>query len=329
MTSRIDPIVRKALRAIDRQQFETFSTGTIIPAEIQEREDVLRSELKIRGGETMKSQLSRIIAQAVSTETGRTVDRFRPDITILVDLGVSSVQTQARPIFVHGRYTKPRGIPQRRYFCESCNGRGCHVCSGSGYVLEPSVESVIGSKLSRLTGSSKAKFTWIGSEDADSQVLPPGRPFVVELKTPTKRQVPSRLNLRTGKGILRLSSLRVLADRPTKLPGFVIKTRIFIDGSEKVSNARLGDMQRKMRGVAVRFESSKGKTVYKKIHSIKTKTIGKSLVSEVKMDGGLPVKRFVSGESVSPSISEFLKTTLKCRSFDILRVWEIGGFEFG
>src|SRR2546425_7636558 len=105
LTSRVDSIKRKALRVIDRQQFETFSTGTIIPAEIQEREDMLRSELKIRGGETMKSQLSRMIAQAVRSETGRTIDRFRPDVTILVDLGTSSVQTQARPIFVHGKYT--------------------------------------------------------------------------------------------------------------------------------------------------------------------------------------------------------------------------------
>jgi tRNA pseudouridine synthase 10 len=312
---------------MDRMQLSTFSVGTMIPAEVQENEDRLRSELRIKGGETMKAQLSRLIAQAIVTETGKRIDRLRPDVTLLVDLGSSIVQAQPRPLFVHGRYSKPRGIPQRMYFCESCNGRGCPVCSGSGYVQSPSVESVVGSKLSRLTGSSKAKFTWIGSEDADSLVLPPGRPFMVELKGPSKRRIPARMNLRTGRGLLRLSRLRVLADRPTRLPAFVIKTRIFIDSPEKVSRDRLGEMRRGMRGVEVQFESNKGRRVGKKIHSMETKIAGGGLlVSEVKMDGGLPIKRFVSGENVSPSMSEFLRTTLRCVRFDILRVWLVGDF---
>ena len=46
------------------------------------------------------------------------------------------------------------------------------------------------------------------------------------------------------------------------------------------------------------------------------------------LDGGLPVKRFVNGELVSPSVSEVLKTEVGCRSFDIRKVREIGGFEF-
>ncbi len=329
LTSRIESMKRRALRAIVRHQFKTFSIGMIVPADIQEREDRIRSELKIRGEETTKSQLSRMIAEAVRRGTHRRPDRLRPDITILVNAAESGVNIQSRPVFVYGRYTKPRGIPQRRYFCEGCNGRGCDSCSGSGYEQVPSVESVVGSRLNRLMGSTRTKFTWLGSEDAESLVFPPGRPFVVELKSPVKREAPSRLNLRTGKGLLRVSGLRVLAGRPARLPGFALKTRITVGGAEKVSKEKLREMRKKMEGVRVQFESSKGRMVYKKIHEIRTKAIGKKLVADVKMDGGLPVKRFVSGESVSPSLSEFLRTPLICQRFDILRVWETGRFEFG
>ena len=55
---------------------------------------------------------------------------------------------------------------------------------------------------------------------------------------------------------------------------------------------------------------------------------GRTLTIDAELDGGLPVKRFVSGELVSPSISEVLKTEVRCRRFDICEVKETGRFEF-
>jgi len=300
-----------------------------MPAEIQEREDELRSELKIRGLETVKSQLSRIISESVCAETRKKVDKLRPDLTVLVNVGTSAVELQARPLFIHGRYGKPRGIPQRRYFCMNCNGRGCHQCKGTGYVLTPSVESVAGSKLCKLMGADRARFSWFGSEDPDSLVLPPGRPFVVELKNPRKRTPPRRLNLITGKGILRLSGLRALADRPAKLPSFVFMTRVFMKAPVKIAKDEVKKLG-KIRGATITFDNGRGRVVHKKVYSIRrTKARGTRIISEIKMDGGLPIKRLVSGEDVSPSISELLKTPLECEGFDILRVWERGEFQFG
>ena len=56
---------------------------------------------------------------------------------------------------------------------------------------------------------------------------------------------------------------------------------------------------------------------------------GKTLTLEAMIDGGLPVKRFVSGELVSPSVSEVLKTEVRCRTFDIREVHETGELGFG
>ncbi len=299
-----------------------------MPAEIQEREDELRSELKIRGRETVKSQFSRMISEAVGIQTDKKVNRFKPDVTILVNAGTSAVELQARPLFIYGRYSKPRNIPQRRSFCPNCNGRGCHQCAGTGYVQTPNVESIVGSKLCKLMGANRAKFTWFGSEDPDSRVLPPGRPFVLELKNPRKRIPPRRLNLVTGRGAIRLLGLRALVDRPIKLPSFVFKTRVVMKASVKIAKDGLREL-RKMNGATIRFDSGRGRVVYKKVYSVRTKVRGMRVISDIRMDGGLPVKRLVSGEDVSPSISELLKTPLECERFDILRVWERGEFQFG
>jgi len=51
-------ITEKVISRMDKFEFRTFSIGLIIPHGVQEREDTLRSELKTRGGETIKSQLA-------------------------------------------------------------------------------------------------------------------------------------------------------------------------------------------------------------------------------------------------------------------------------
>ena len=58
LTLEIPRMERLVLRRIRPYQFRTFSVGMIIPEEVQEREDRLRSDLRIRGRETIKSQLA-------------------------------------------------------------------------------------------------------------------------------------------------------------------------------------------------------------------------------------------------------------------------------
>ena len=86
----------------------------------------------------------------------------------------------------------------------------------------------------------------------------------------------------------------------------------------------------RIRNLGVRYKNNKGKVVFKTVYKVRVlRTGGTKLIVEIKLDGGLPVKRFVNGDSVTPSISEVLKTPVSCQRFDILRVWESGGFEFG
>ena len=330
LTARVDEIRSDVLRGLKGYEFRTFSVGLSLPEGMQEREDQLRAEYKLKGRETIKAWLSRSLSERVARATRRRVDKLNPELAILVDLEASEVRLNARPVFIYGRYTKPAGIAQRKTFCASCRGSGCAVCGYSGYdETKASVESTIQKRLGPLLGSKKMKFTWIGTEDPESAVGPSGRPFVVEAKNPRKRRVPRGFVSRTGMGQMRVSGLKLLPSRPLKLPSFKFMTRVAIDSTSRISAEDLRSLSRLMRNVVVEFRRPGEKPAYKRVYRVEAKAAGGGgILAEIKLDGGLPVKRLVNGDSVSPSISEVLKADLKCRKFDILKV-EVGRFQYG
>lgn len=327
LTSKFPKVERSVIRRAESYQFKTFSIGVIVPRGIQEREDQLRSDLKVRGMESIKSQLSRNVSQAIGKEMKRKVDHRHPDVTILVDLERGVIDVASRSIFVYGRYTKPSGVSQRRELCESCGGKGCGECD-SGYRRVVSVEGILEKRLGRVLHSNRAKFTWLGSEDPSSRVFPPGRPFIAEVKGSRRREVPTRISARTGKGMMNVVGLRVLRGRPASIPGFTFKTRAYILPGGRVERIPRG-LSKALTTSPIQFRNSKGKTVNKRVYRVSVKKRGALLVAEVKLDGGLPVKRLVSGGAVSISLAELLKMPLDCQRFDILRVWESGSFKFG
>ncbi len=316
-------ITRKIISRLGRFEFRTFSVGLVLPHGVQEREDTLRSELKIRGGETVKSELAGRLAEAVvkGMRGGRRkVDRLHPDVTVLVDIGEQTVEVTSKPLFLYAKYTKPRGVGQRKLFCEECNGRGCERCQGTGYSSARSVEGLVSKRLGAILGSKKFKFTWFGSEDPDSIVFPPGRPMVIESKNPRRRRTPRTLGFRTGVGAMSVSGLR-LVTKKFEHPAFTFMTRAVIRAERRVSGEEVATLQREMRNAIVKYRNNKGRLVDKKIYFVRANARGKRIVADIKLDGGLPVKRLVSGEAVSPSFSESMKMPLRCERFDIVRVW--------
>jgi len=203
-------LARNAARAAKRYEFRTFSVGISLPEGVQEREDELRSVLKLKGSQTVKTHASRVVSAVVASNLRKKVDKLRPDLMLVVGVAGREVSITSRPLFYYGRYTKVPGVSQRKEVCHRCSGAGCKHCGGTGFERKPSVEAVVGKRLAGLTGSRKLVFTWLGSEDRQSRVYPPGRPFVVEAKSPVKRKVPRKFVVRYRGGQIRVSGGRVL-----------------------------------------------------------------------------------------------------------------------
>ncbi len=326
---RIGPVIKEVAKRIRRYEFDSLAVGVSMPDGVQDREDELRANLKLKGGETIKTHVARLVAEAVASKLGKKVDKTRPDLTVVVDMESGGVAVSSKPLFLYARYTKPPGVSQKRELCRHCSGQGCKKCKTTGFEQGPSVEGQLRTKLARVSGSDRMKFTWIGSEDRESRVYPPGRPFVVELKSPVKRQVPKRFRVRTKGGLVSVSRGRVLPSKPIGLPAFRFRTEIMATAVKEVETEGLAEVRRRFRRAVVRFERPHERPTQKTVYSVRARKRGRTLMIDAELDGGLPVKRFVSGDLVSPSVSEVLKAEVKCRKFDIREVKETGKFEFG
>ncbi len=328
LMDRVEKMARLAKKRAGGYEFKTFSVGVTVPDGVQEREDEMRSNLRLKGNVTIKTQAGKMIAVQVARSLGKRMDRERPDLNLLADFGMGEVFATSRPVYYYGRYAKPGKIPQRRAFCEECRGAGCEKCKGTGFEKKPSVEALLRKKLSDIGGSEKMTFTWLGSEDRESGVLPPGRPFLVEVKSPRKRKFPAKFGARFRGGLVSVSRGRVLPSKPLRLPAFRFRTKITAVARTKVPPNAVAELWTAFRDTQVRFERPHGRPTVKTVRRVSATSRGRTIFIDAELDGGLPVKRFVSGELVSPSVSEVLKTEVDCRSFDICGVKEIGEFGF-
>jgi tRNA pseudouridine synthase 10 len=310
-------------------EFKTFGIGLSMPEGVQEREDEIRSSLKLKGRETIKTELAKLVAAGVAEELGKKQEKVDPDLMAILEVASSKVAVHSRPLFFYGRYTKPRGIAQRKERCENCSGRGCGACRMRGFKKSASVELAVGQELIAETKAEAVKFAWMGSEDKESRVTAPGRPFVAELKNPRRRKIPRAFAVRSRGRVVRVSHGRLLPSQPMSLPRFRFRTLITARSSSRISPTQFRELNKAFRNVEVVFNRPNERPVSRRVYRVFARARGRDVTIDAELDGGLPVKRFVSGDLVSPSLSEVLKTEVRCRRFDICGVRETGKFGFG
>ena len=168
----------------------TFLVGSKIDAELAAREEALWIDLGLTLAEPVKSEVNREVGKLVAARTGKEVDFHHPDATAVVDTQFDVVEVSVAPLFLYGRYRKlSRGIPQTRWPCRVCQGKGCERCGGKGKMYETSVEEVVAAEVMKQTGGTGHALHGMGREDVDARMLGNGRPFVLEVSEPRARTV--------------------------------------------------------------------------------------------------------------------------------------------
>ncbi len=169
-------------------EFRTFLVGSRVDREMAGREEALWAEIGATSPEPMKAELNREIGKLLAAGLGREVDFHRPDVVVLVDTEFDVVEVQVNSLFFYGRYRKlVRGIPQTRWPCRSCRGKGCERCGGLGKMYATSVEEILADAAMAQIGGSGHALHGMGREDVDARMLGRGRPFVLEIKEPRRR----------------------------------------------------------------------------------------------------------------------------------------------
>ncbi len=335
----LDQLAERASEMLKGWECRSFHVGIKLPIEIEEREDEFRAKFKVLHGESMRSEFGRLLGRRISLCSGKTVDYSNPDVVLIVNPITQELRVQVNPLYIAGRYRKlVRGIPQSKWFCSSCGGKGCERCNFTGKMYSESVEELISEPVLKVTGGSKAYFHASGREDVDARMLGRGRPFVIEISQPKKRFLDLKglekaINVHAG-GKVEVLNLhfvdKTFVRRLKKAESAQKYYRVIVEFEKEVSDEELKMLEKKLTNAIIKqrtplrvLHRRADITREKYIYEVKVKRLSpRSVELEVRSQGGLYVKELVTGDDgrTNPSVSSILGVKAKPLSLDVLDV---------
>ncbi len=335
----VDAIVQKALLAVSYYEYTSFLVGIELPVKVEEREDEFKAAFTVAYGESIRHEFGRSFGKRLEAQTGKMVEYRKPDLAVIINPFAEVVSVQVNPLFVAGRYRKlVRDIPQSKWFCSSCRGRGCEKCGGTGKMYPESVEELVSKPFLEAAQGEKTAFHASGREDIDARMLGCGRPFVVEVSKPKKRFLDLKKLKETvnvgAKGKVEVSGLRFVGKETVrklkKAESAQKEYRALVEFDREVSDDALRELEKKLSGVLIQQRTPlrvvhrrADLTREKYIYWVKVKRVSPHQAElKIRCQGGTYVKELVSGDEgrTTPSVSELLGSGAKTLKLDVLNV---------
>jgi len=337
----IDDIVEAILKKVEGFEFNTFLVGVKLPNEVEERDDEFKAEFEVKFSENIRNELSREIGKRISKILGRRVDYKSPEMVILINPFKETVTLKPNPLFIYGRYRKlKRGLPQSRWVCRECKGKGCPRCDWTGKLYPESVEELISKKVLEATLGKKAKLHAAGREDRDVLMLGNGRPFVLEIKEPKKRFIDlenlSKEINEYAKGKVEVLDLQ-FSDRETvrRIKKFERSQKVYrvvAKFDREISDEDLRKVEEALNGVRITqrtptrvLHRRADKVREKQIYEVKVRKLKPNKVEMIiRSEGGLYIKELINGDGgrTKPNVAEVVGREVKIEKLDVLNVIE-------
>lgn len=322
--------------ATENIEFNTFLVGCRVPQEMLKKEAEIHQKMGI-DVENIKKEINREIGKKLELRLQREVDFEDPDIVIMLDLLNNNIYIQINPVFIEGRYRKLiRGIPQTKWPCRKCKGKGCPSCDNTGKQYLESIEELISPPALQMFAGSTSKFHGAGREDIDVRMLGKGRPFVLEIKEPHVRNMDLKLLHekinQSSLGKVEVSNFKFVGrERKGRIKSSSTETykvyRALIEVEDEIKEPQLNLLQ-SLKIIKQRTPLRVSHRRADKIRTREVKKIGAELIDTHKFEiiiecqGGLYIKELISGDEGRsiPSISEVLDTNAVCIQLDVLEV---------
>ncbi|MCJ7631613.1 tRNA pseudouridine(54/55) synthase Pus10 [Candidatus Bathyarchaeota archaeon] len=337
--NKLGELVEQCVAKLSEYEYNSYIVGVHVPSDIENREDELRAKHHLAWGESIRNEFSREIGKRIQITTGKTVELKKPDILVTVNPFREDVSLGVNAVFIAGRYRKlVRGIPQSRWLCSNCQGRGCEECGGTGKLYQDSVEELIGNTMMKAFEGTNFTLHAAGREDIDVRTFGDGRPFVMDIERPKKRLVDlSKLTTvinNAAEGKIEVKDLRNSSReeiRRIKESSQTSKTyQAIVKFDEEVTDTQLRRLETELEGHTVeqltptRVAHRRANLVRKKyIYELKTRRMQPNLAELVlRCQGGLYIKELISGDGgrTKPSVCEILGVPAKCLELDVLDV---------
>ena len=320
-------------------EFNTFLVGSKIDKDIQKRDEELSEKFNL-SVETIKKEINRLIGLGIWERYDKEAEFESQDIVFNIDLvNEPKVRIQINPLYIEGKYNKfKRGIPQTKWPCTKCKGRGCEECNYTGKQYPESVEELISEHFLKLTKGREAKFHGAGREDIDVLMLGSGRPFVLEIKEPKIRnldlaKLESEINeINEGKTAyhnLHLCERKRKAEIKQSSPDTYKVYQALVKCDEAFDKDKLDELtkldeihqQTPLRVLRRRADKVRIKHVIDLSYEIIDDTHFNMII---KTEGGLYIKELISGDEgrSHPNIGEILGVNAICEQLDVIEVSE-------
>ncbi len=336
---KLDALSELVITSSNGYEHTSFQIGCRLDPGTADREGRVLKVTGATGAEPISEELNREVGKRVhAIWTERTFDRSAPEITFIIDPLFLTVDLQVKPIFVFGRYRKlERGIPQTRWPCSVCGGRGCERCGGTGKMYDTSVEERIGEPFKEASLALDYVLHGMGREDIDVITVGNGRPFILELTRPMKRtldliSIGQKVAV-LSRGMVEIDSLR-MAQR-SEIPKVKDGAHLKRYKAKVTFGAPLDEATLKYNITLLAQSPIKQRTPERVSHrradKVRERSVHRSSATlfpdgtaeiELLADGGLYIKELLHGDEgrTDPSLSSLLGTSVKVLSLDVVEV---------
>ncbi|KYK32021.1 MAG: hypothetical protein AYK22_00230 [Thermoplasmatales archaeon SG8-52-3] len=319
-------------------EFETFLVGSKVDEEILDKEQEIIDYSGSEFSESIKNELNREIGKILEIKLNKEVNFEKPNLMIILDTSFDIIYLQISSLYLYGKYKKfRRNIPQTRWFCKICLGKGCKKCNYSGKLYKTSVEELIAKKLLDVTDGEDEALHGCGREDVDARMLGTGRPFVLEIKNPKKRtfdlkQLEKEIN-KKNKDIVEISNLRYSnKDEINRLKqsNFRKIYRVVLKSSKILNNEKLKKAALSLCGKKIgqftpsRVAHRRAKMVREKhIYDCKIESIDGDIATLIiEAESGTYIKELISGDEgkTQPNLSDIIGIPCQVIELDVISI---------
>ena len=317
-------------------EFSTFLVGCRLPKEILEKEKIIHETIGFES-ESIKKEINRELGKELEHLLDKEVDFDNPNMVMMMDFTKDKVNLQINPLFLEGRYRKLiRGIPQTRWPCRKCKGKGCEECNFTGKMYQETVEELIAKKVLDATEGQESRFHGAGREDVDVRMLGSGRPFVLEIKEPKLRflnleELSKEINNYSAGKVEILNLKMVAKDRRSGVKATTTETykiyRALVEVDQEIDEESLkilNSIKTIKQRTPIRVSHRRADKIRtREVKEIEAKKIDlKHFELIINCAGGLYIKELISGdeERTQPSVTSLLGLPAKCIELDVLEV---------
>jgi len=324
--------------SLEDYEFDNFLIGSKVDEDVIGREQEIWKFAGSDYAESIKTELNREIGKILEGKLQKEVNFEKPTIMAVIDTAFDVVNLQITSLFIYGRYNKyVRDIPQTRWFCKICRGKGCRHCNYTGKLYENSVEELVAQPFIEQTCGTNKSFHGCGREDIDVRMLGNGRPFVLEIKNPKYRllelsKIEDLINVQ-NKGVIEVNNLR-FSDRNEivriKNAAFRKIYRIVFKSEKPVNSGKLKKAIQVLRSKAV-GQQTPSRVAHRRANMVREKQIyncnieaidGAMATLTLEAESGTYIKELVSGddEKTKPNLSELIGTPCNVTALDVIEI---------